>query len=181
MKRVLLTGMSGTGKSTLTRELAARGYRAVDLDTADWSEWVDVPFDGDPSSPDAPAGPDRDWRWRDDRVRDLLDHDAGEVLFVSGCAENMRPFLARFDRIVLLTTPDAVLVQRLSSREPGTYGTTPVEVARILAQVRAVEPLLRRVATDEIDTSVPMDLVVSRLVRIGEEGPALRTARPAPR
>ena len=32
MKRVLLTGMSGTGKSTVINELAARGYKAVDID-----------------------------------------------------------------------------------------------------------------------------------------------------
>jgi predicted ATPase len=32
MKRVLLTGMSGTGKSTVIKELAARGYKAVDTD-----------------------------------------------------------------------------------------------------------------------------------------------------
>lgn len=30
MKRVLITGMSGTGKSSLLDELAARGYRAVE-------------------------------------------------------------------------------------------------------------------------------------------------------
>jgi predicted ATPase len=44
VKRVLLTGMSGTGKSTLIGELAARGYKAVDLDADEWSEWVDVEF-----------------------------------------------------------------------------------------------------------------------------------------
>ena len=32
MKRVLLTGMSGTGKSAVIRELAARGYKAIDGD-----------------------------------------------------------------------------------------------------------------------------------------------------
>jgi hypothetical protein len=32
MKRVLLTGMSGTGKSTVINELTARGYKAVDTD-----------------------------------------------------------------------------------------------------------------------------------------------------
>ena len=30
MKRVLVTGMSGTGESSLPHELAARGHRTVD-------------------------------------------------------------------------------------------------------------------------------------------------------
>jgi dephospho-CoA kinase len=38
MKRVLITGMSGTGKTAVVRELIARRYQAVDLDTPDWSE-----------------------------------------------------------------------------------------------------------------------------------------------
>lgn len=35
---VLLTGMSGTGKSTVIEPLAARDYRSVDTDTDEWSE-----------------------------------------------------------------------------------------------------------------------------------------------
>ncbi|MBK8904932.1 MAG: hypothetical protein IPM53_27380 [Anaerolineaceae bacterium] len=39
MKRVLLTDMSGTGKSTLVETLKARGCTAVDLDQPGWSEY----------------------------------------------------------------------------------------------------------------------------------------------
>ena len=38
MKRVLITGMSGGGKSSVIQELVARGYQAHDLDTPEWSE-----------------------------------------------------------------------------------------------------------------------------------------------
>src|SRR5829696_10188532 len=37
VKRVLLTGMSGTGKSRLVRERLARGNKAIDTDDG-WSE-----------------------------------------------------------------------------------------------------------------------------------------------
>ncbi|WP_220198842.1 hypothetical protein [Ktedonospora formicarum] len=39
MKRILLTGMSGTGKSAIICELAARGYKAVDVDSDEFSQW----------------------------------------------------------------------------------------------------------------------------------------------
>jgi len=42
MKRVLITGMSGTGKSSVIQELVARRYQAYDLDTPEWSEWIDT-------------------------------------------------------------------------------------------------------------------------------------------
>jgi nicotinamide riboside kinase len=41
VKRVLITGMSGAGKSSLVDELAARGHRAVDTDYGDYFHTVD--------------------------------------------------------------------------------------------------------------------------------------------
>src|SRR5215469_11582320 len=42
VKRVLITGMSGTGKSSVIHQLAARGFDAVDLDCDEFSHWVEV-------------------------------------------------------------------------------------------------------------------------------------------
>ncbi len=67
MKRVLLTGMSGTGKSTLVRALAARGYTAVDTDSDEWCEWVDVGVGAERAG--MAAGPN--WVWRADRIGHL--------------------------------------------------------------------------------------------------------------
>jgi dephospho-CoA kinase len=38
MARVLVTGMSGTGKSTVLDELRRRGYHTVDTDYGDWEQ-----------------------------------------------------------------------------------------------------------------------------------------------
>jgi dephospho-CoA kinase len=43
MTRVLITGMSGTGKSTALAELARRGHRVVDADLSAWSIEVASP------------------------------------------------------------------------------------------------------------------------------------------
>ncbi len=60
MPKVLVTGMSGTGKSAALRMLGERGHRVVDTDTDQWSHWVTVP---DGSS---------DWVWREGAVTALL-------------------------------------------------------------------------------------------------------------
>lgn len=164
MKRILVTGMSGTGKSTVIGELAARGYKAVDADTDEFSEWVEIK--GDTSVLGSPAWGARDWMWREDRMQALLSTEDTAVLFVSGCAANMRKFLPQFDHVVLLSAPADVLVERLATRTNNSYGKHTDEVARVLILVETIEPMLRRVAGHEIDTSVSLADVVATLLRL---------------
>jgi shikimate kinase len=161
MKRVLLTGVSGTGKSTLINELGARGYKAVDTDDHGLSELVTVPQD-QPTG----LGPGKDWVWREDRIQDLLSTHDADVLFVSGCSPNQGKFYPQFDHIVLLTAPAAVIVERLANRTTNPYGKHPDEVARILYLQQTVEPLLRRGAGLEVDTTAPLDQVVATVLRL---------------
>ena len=161
MKRVLLTGMSGTGKSTVINELAARGYKAVDADDHGLSEWVAVPLD-------EPTGlaPGQDWVWREDRIQDLLSTHDADVLFLSGCSPNQGKFYPQFDHIVLLTAPAAVMVERLANRTTNPYGKHPDEVARVLSLQQTVEPLLRRGAGLAVDTTAPLDQVVATVLQL---------------
>ncbi len=164
MKRILLTGMSGTGKSTVTGELAVRGYKAVDADSDEFSEWVEVSGDSNEYGPT--VEPNRDWVWREDRIQELLSTEDADLLFVSGCAENMRKFLPQFDHVVLLSAPADVIVERLRTRTNNQYGKRPDDVARVLGLLETVEPLLRRAAGHEIDTSACLDDVVATLLRL---------------
>jgi shikimate kinase len=172
MKRVLLTGMSGTGKSTVINALAARGYKAVDTDDHGLSEWVAVPLD-EPTG----LGPGQDWVWREDRIQDLLSSHDVEVLFLSGCSPNQGRFYPQFDHIVLLTAPAAVLVERLATRTTNPYGKHPDEVARVLALQQTVEPPLRAGAGLEVDTSAPLDQVVATVLRL-VQSPLTRSPGP---
>jgi len=158
--------MSGTGKSTIIAELAARGYKAVDADCDEFSEWVEANDDAGTGAP--PVAVNRDWVWREDRIQDLLSTEDSDVLFLGGCAENMRKFLPLFDHIVLLSAPTNVIVERLAKRTTNSYGKHPDEVARVLGLVETVEPLLRRAAGHEIDTRGPLEDVVTALLRLAQ-------------
>ena len=96
VRRILLTGMSGTGKSTLICELAARRYKAIDADADEWSEWLRV------VDSDGVRG-ELDWVWREDRIQNLLSTEDADVLFISSCATNQMKFYSQFDHIVLLS------------------------------------------------------------------------------
>jgi len=141
MKRILLTGMSGTGKSTAIEQLVGLGYKAIDLDSEGLCEW------------DANG----DELWLEDEVRRLLATEDGDALFLAGCAANQVKFYEHFDHIVLLSAPLEVMTERLTNRTNNPYGKDPSEAARILEQKDTIEPMLRRTATIEVDTSGPVD------------------------
>lgn len=164
MKRILLTGMSGTGKSTLIGELVARGYKAIDADCDAFSTWVTVSSEEPVAG--SPVEADRDWVWRADRIQDLLSTEDADILFLSGCASNMGQFLPQFDHVVLLSAPAAVIVARLRTRTTNVYGKQPAETARVLNLIESVEPLLRRVADHEINTDAPRNEVIATLLRL---------------
>lgn len=161
MKRVLVTGMSGTGKTAVIAELQRRGHRAVDLDTPEWSHWVAT----DPSDDLTPdAG--RDWLWREDRVRALLSAPFDDTLFISGCAENMHRLYPLIDHIILLSAPAATIMARLGERSAEAYGHSNEERERVAQLMATIEPLLREAADDEIDTRQPVAATVDEILRI---------------
>jgi len=161
MVQVLITGVSGVGKSTVIRELQALTHRAVDVDDPAWSHWIDSP-DGVGPSPDRPG---QDWVWREDRIVALLAENRTDTLFVSGCSPNQGRFHQDFDRIILLSAPVPVMIDRLTHRVSNDYGKSAGELARCLEFKDTVEPLLRAAAHTEIDTSAPLDQVVAAILR----------------
>jgi dephospho-CoA kinase len=140
--------MSGTGKSTVVRELVERGYKAVDADDG----FTEPLADGRQ-------------RWHEDAVRELLATEDAPFLFFAGCEDNMVGFLRDFDRVILLSAPVKTLVERVTTRTNNPYGSRPRDLERILQDVETVEPHLRAIADHEVDTMSPVDEVVAEVLR----------------
>ncbi|GAA3053418.1 AAA family ATPase [Actinokineospora globicatena] len=157
MAVILVTGMSGTGKSTVLDRLGRLGYRVVDTDYDGWTI------------------PGAEPLWDEERVDALITahESSGEPLFLAGTVRNQDRFRDRFTDVVLLTAPLPVLLERVATRDTNDFGKDPAERDRIVADTAAVEPLLRASATVEIDTRAPLAEVVDRLAALA--------ARRAPR
>jgi len=153
VRKILLTGMSGTGKSTALVELEKRGFAVVDTDHGGWSEWSDA---------------DGGYLWREDRIAELLARDEGSTLYISGTVSNQGRFYPRFDAVILLSAPAEVLLRRIATRATNDYGKSSEDRDLILRHLVEVEPLLRATCTHEVDAAQPIDVVVQQLIAIGE-------------
>ncbi|WP_410661130.1 AAA family ATPase [Amycolatopsis sp. lyj-112] len=153
MTVILVTGMSGTGKSTTLEALALKGFHTVDTDIGDWI--ADLPLPGGGTEP----------QWRPDRIDALItEHERSpETLFIAGTVWNQQDFYSRFDHIVLLSAPIDVVLERIAARDTNPFGKAPEERERIIADTAEIEPLLRESATVEIDTRGPLADVVAQL------------------
>jgi dephospho-CoA kinase len=149
MVRVLVTGMSGTGKTSVLGELRGRGYVAVDTDYGAW------------------VLPDGTWdRARMDEL--LAEHPA---VVVSGTVANQGQFYDRFHHVVLLSAPVSVLLDRVRRRTGNPYGESEEERAEIEHYTRTVEPLLRAGATLELDARRPVAELADAIERLLTHGP----------
>jgi hypothetical protein len=146
--------MSGTGKSSALAELGRRGFRVVDTDSPDWSEW---------------STEGEEWLWREDRMAELLAADDESTLYVSGCMSNQGRFYDRFEAVVLLAAPADVILGRIEARTTNDYGKSPRERELVLHHLETVEPLLRATSTHELDASRPLAEIVEDLVAIGAQ------------
>lgn len=150
MTNILITGMSGTGKSSIINELKKLGFRTIDMDYDNWSEMRN----------------DGEWVWSEEKIKHELVNNKDDVLFVAGCAINQGEFYPFFDSIILLSAPTNIILQRLKTRDTNKYGKKPREIEDVLHNIKETEPLLRKSATHEIDTSIPLSDVLNYLLKI---------------
>ncbi len=152
MASILVTGMSGVGKSTALAELARRGFETVDTDDCGWISVVD----GEPL-------------WREALIDDLLSLPRTGHLFVQGTVANQGRFYDRFDAVVLMTAPIDVIMHRLRTRTTNDFGKSAAEQAEILRDLAEFEPVLRSGATHELDTTGTVDDVGDSLIAVADD------------
>ncbi|MFA6601454.1 MAG: hypothetical protein WCT02_01145 [Candidatus Paceibacterota bacterium] len=120
--KVLITGIAGSGKTTIISELKKSGYSAIDLDGSGVCTWINKK-----SGKEAvyKEGAGREWieehRWQvvTPRLIDLLKtYSDNEHVFIGGkiARIQVKEIYEIFDIVYLLKPDDSVIDNRLSSR-----------------------------------------------------------------
>ncbi|MER7070907.1 AAA family ATPase [Terrabacter sp. NPDC000476] len=157
VRNYLVEGVSGTGKTSVCRELARRGLHAVNGDT-------DLAYQGDPVTGERLETADHEHHvWDVARVRAIVADDSEPATFFCGGSRNFPAFVELFDEVFVLEVDLETLLARLDRRPPGEWGSEPAErdlVVRLHASREDVP------ATGVVvDATRPLTEVVDEILR----------------
>ena len=160
-----VTGVSGTGKSTIVQELQRAGELAWDADEVSFwrdrqtGEAVVTPPDG------RPDGWVERHAWVIDsrRVRRCQADAVGQLGYLAGACENEAEVWDLFDTVVYLVARDETIRQRLAARTENDFGKTEEELAIVLRWNALLEGHYRAAGATIIQADQPLSDVVNAI------------------
>lgn len=120
-KSIFVTGVAGSGKSSISKELNRLGYKAYDIEELEGmfrmvrkdtrEDFVDY------DNADIEKVKNADWICDKNKLEELLQKQNNRIVFCCGIASNNNEIIPLFDQMILLKPSPAIVRKRLSSRE----------------------------------------------------------------
>jgi shikimate kinase len=175
---VYITGVPGSGKSTVCAELQACGYASVDADDA-IGAWVVRETGETLQSPPAfeARTPEfyeqHDWRYQADKAERLAASYATMACFMGGCGGGEDEISHLFAKAFFLHVGADELRHRLLTRTNGPFANAShavraAQVERVLPRLAALEETWLRHGFEMVSSMQPLtDVVEDILLRCG--------------
>jgi len=162
----LVTGVAGSGKTTLRNIFRSRGYQTYDIDEG-FAGWVHKETNIPAVEIDEPVEPlnlHHEWRIISGRLENIIRQSHG-LTGVFGSAHDLYQYAYLFDAIFLLEYPsEEVLRQRIAQRPAGSYGQEPGELENIIRYWPVYEDNFRKIGAMTIDCTQPSDTVLQTIL-----------------
>ncbi len=164
--KYLITGVAGSGKSTIAKELSKRGFAAYDTEMG-FSYHVNKKT-GERVA--YPANPTIEWYDQHERVFDekvlenLFKKHTNEDLFICSITANQKKYYPQFDKIFLLSADDETIVKRIEERTDNHFGKHPLELRHILGRKQEFDDELKAAGAAVIDSTQSLDAVVDNIL-----------------
>lgn len=165
LMNTLITGVAGSGKTTIAAELTKQGYDARNMDDIEGlCSWIDLET-GKPNPHFERESADDwvdtyDWWWDENKLRRLLGETAST--FFCGSSGNQDKYYHLFDKVFLLETDDELIRERvLHSERDHDYGRMPGELEAILGYYKDFQNKAKKFGATVIDAHKPVADIVS--------------------
>lgn len=157
IKNYLIEGVSGTGKTSVCKELQRRGYYAINGDN-------ELAYQGDPETGNPTNGLTHEHHiWHVDKVRALVASQEEAVTFFCGGSRNFSKFIDLFDGVFVLEVDRDTLDRRLDERSEDEWGGKQTERELIMRLHQTKEDIPRDGIV--VDATAPIARVVDEIVR----------------
>ena len=168
MSKIYITGVSGTGKSTLAAELINRGVAAFDMDAVDdLCDWRHKKT-REPGTYEYGIGAE----WLDEheyvcdqkKLEQLINAPKGNVA-VLGVVSNQDELLPLFDKVFLLCCKEETFLHRLDTRDgDNQFAKDKSEQEHILSWYKGFEKKMLEQGAIPISTEDPIDKVADKIM-----------------
>lgn len=162
----LVTGVSGTGKTTVCRELKKRGIVTIGIDEephlAYWVNKHGEPFVGDEVDFNEAFLAEHDWMCDTSMLKKLIETSEKPVVICGNC-ENIVDCMQLCNQTVLLACDPDVFLARIEAREGNNYGKTPAAKEALLGYYQADNEKIMKAGAKMVDASQSLEAVVGEV------------------
>lgn len=157
VRNYLIEGVSGTGKTSVCKELQRRGYHVINGDR-------ELSYQGDPETGEPMDGLRHEHHiWDIDKVKAMVANQGHAVTFFCGGSRNFSKFINLFDGVFVLEVDLETLNRRLRERSVDEWGGRQSERDLIARLHRTKEDVPKDGIA--IDATKPLSHVVDEIIR----------------
>jgi dephospho-CoA kinase len=170
MSLFYVTGVPGSGKSTVQKELHKLGFEAYDIDNPRFGCPVNKSTGESTTVPTIDLRTpewfnNHEWRVSRKSIQELKNEATHNNIYLCGTATKEGLVLDLFDKVIYLNIDEQTLKQRLSSRTNNDFGKTEHELNLILERYKIAQQKLNSLDAIIIDSTQPIKNVVNNIIK----------------
>ncbi len=164
--KIFITGIAGTGKSTIATELQKRGIDIIDVDhVPGLCAWVhnETGEKVVEANPDNAFIDQHDYQCDMSMLQELM-NKSEELVVVCGSIGDNSTFLPLFDKTFLLQCSSETLLKRLRTRDLNDFAKDEAVQERMLEWRKVFDEIMLKAGAIPIDTDRPFDTVIEEVM-----------------
>lgn len=169
-KSILITGVSGVGKTSLSNKLNELGYKSYDIDDVPGlftmiHRETKLPIENHDNF-DLNKVKVMTWICDIPKLKSIIDEEKGDLAFYCGNGSNIYQFMELFDKVILLTTNMETTKHRLSTRTNNNFARTEEVQEYVLGKKDEWENEMIKRGAFVVDVHEKLDAVAQEVIEM---------------